>query len=182
MRNLNDPRDIEEVKEAFDAYENALLSNDVLQLESFFWNSAWATRFGAGEQLYGYQAIVEFRRNRKLNFSYRTPVKLIISTFSDGCASVMYEYESDIDGVATRGRQSQTWARIQGEWKIMSAHISYLSTEDSIDAALALLDLKPKPEWRKNIAANFATTNAMANRLMRFPIPETLESDSVFEP
>lgn len=179
---LNQPQDIEEVERVFNAYEEALLANDVPKLEAFFWSSPFATRFGVGEQLYGYEAIVAFRRNRKLNFSYRKPVKVTINTFDCGNASVMYEYIADIDGVERRGRQSQTWVRFEGEWKIVSAHISYLGSGESTDAALTFLGLYPETAWLTRIRSNFETTTRMAGQLMDFPISEEIEPESVFEP
>ena len=179
---VNDEKDLREVREAFDAYEAALLSNDVPKLEAFFWDSTLATRFGVGEQLYGYGEIVRFRRNRKLNFSFRNPIQLEITTFGNNAASVMYEYISDMDGIERHGRQSQTWIRFEEEWKIVSAHISYLPLACAIGASFSLLGLSPEREWQSRILSDFETTALLAGPLMEFSIPEEIEPASVFEP
>lgn len=180
--NTNHPAEVDEVRRAFAAYEKALLANDIPKLEAFFWNSPSSVRFGPGEQLYGYDAIVDYRRKRKLNFSYRTPVNVEISVFDSKFASVMYEYDCDIDGVERRGRQSQTWIRVDDAWKILSAHISYLPVDRWMDAMLEGLDLAIRPEWRSRIEQNVATTSRLADPLMRFPLPEEVEPESIFEP
>jgi hypothetical protein len=36
-------------------------------------------------------------------------------------------FEREVDGQVTRGRQSQTWARLPEGWRIVFAHVSLLS-------------------------------------------------------
>ena len=45
---------VAEVTAAFQRYEKALNSNDVVVLDELFWKSPHALRYGVGEQLYGY--------------------------------------------------------------------------------------------------------------------------------
>jgi hypothetical protein len=49
MPTIDDPAIVAEVKSAFEAYEAALISNDVPALENFFWDSPEAVRFGESE-------------------------------------------------------------------------------------------------------------------------------------
>ena len=61
---IDDPQTKAEVEAQFAAYERALVSNDVTTLDRFFHASDAAIRYGAGESLYGYQAIKAFRAAR----------------------------------------------------------------------------------------------------------------------
>ena len=61
---INDPETLEEVTAAFERYEVALVTNDIAVLDELFWDSPHTLRFGAGENLYGYRAIQEFRAAR----------------------------------------------------------------------------------------------------------------------
>ena len=47
---------------AFERYERALVGNDVAVLDELFWDSALALRYGATENLYGYEAIAALPR------------------------------------------------------------------------------------------------------------------------
>lgn len=183
MLSINDPEIVAEVASAFDAYEAALLANDVATLQGFFWDSPLAARFGVAEQLYGFADIAAFRQSRVLNFSRRDPLRLEICAFGRDVASAMYEYTADIDGRDVHGRQSQTWIRVGGAWRIAAAHVSHAPSAPSfLDAALRKQGLKPEAAWRDRIAANFAATAALAAPLLAFELPETTEPAPVFAP
>ena len=62
---INDPTTLAQVTAAFASYEQALLANDLAALDSLFWNSPHTLRYGVGENLYGFVAIAEFRKNRR---------------------------------------------------------------------------------------------------------------------
>jgi Protein of unknown function (DUF3225) len=51
---------IAEVKAAFERYEQALVSNDVVVLDSIFRDDPRVIRYGGGENLYGFQEIAAF--------------------------------------------------------------------------------------------------------------------------
>ncbi|MGZ8325761.1 MAG: AtzH-like domain-containing protein, partial [Rhodoplanes sp.] len=55
---------VAEVKQAFERYEQALVSNDVDALDALFLNDPRTIRYGGGENLYGYAEIAAFRRAR----------------------------------------------------------------------------------------------------------------------
>lgn len=56
-----DRRDVvAEVKQAFERYEQALVSNDVDALDALFLNDPRTIRYGGGENLYGYADIARF--------------------------------------------------------------------------------------------------------------------------
>ena len=56
-----------EVEAEFAKYEQALVCNDVATLNLLFRNDPRTLRYGAGENLYGWQAIAGFRAARPLN-------------------------------------------------------------------------------------------------------------------
>lgn len=188
MTPINDPIALAEVEAAFHAYEAALVANDVPTLQGFFWKSNNAIRFGAGEQLYGYDAIATFRQNRVLNFHKRQAKKLSAFLLSATTASVMFEYEAEIDGTPRCGRQSQTWLKLEEGWKIAAAHVSLLPDDDAtgpsspVATALQLHGIELPQEWLPRIESNFASTHRLAEDLLDFPLPETLEPAPVFFP
>ena len=51
------PEVVAEVKQAFARYEKALVTNDVAVLDALFHNDPHTVRYGAGENLYGYEEI-----------------------------------------------------------------------------------------------------------------------------
>lgn len=183
---INDPETVDAVAEAFEAYETALVTNDVATLQNFFWKSPQAVRYGASEHLYGYQDIADFRASRVVNFTVRKPVNLSITTFGKEFASAMFEYIADANGIERRGRQSQTWIRSKGQWRIVSAHVSMLSTGETlveyVTALFHRLGLEPEAAWLPAICRNFEVTASLAGRLMAFSLPEECEPAPVFEP
>lgn len=60
---VNDPATRAAVEAAFDAYERALTTNDIPILDTLFWNSPHTLRYGATENLQGYEAIRAFARS-----------------------------------------------------------------------------------------------------------------------
>ena len=55
------PDVLAEVTAAFARYEQALVTNDVAVLDELFRNDKRSLRYGVGENLYGYDAIMAFR-------------------------------------------------------------------------------------------------------------------------
>ena len=125
MPQINLPEVVAEVTAAFNRYETALVSNDVHTLDSLFWNSPHTVRFGATENLYGYEAIARFRAGRSPLDLARTLMNTRITTFGHDFAIANTEYRRTSSGLT--GRQSQTWTRTESGWKVVSAHVSVLS-------------------------------------------------------
>jgi hypothetical protein len=122
MPEINLPEVVAEVTAAFNRYETALVSNDVLTLDSLFWNSPHTVRLGATENLYGYEAIARFRAGRSpLNLA-RTLMNTRITAFGHDLAVANTEFRRTSSGAT--GRQSQTWMRTESGWKVVSAHVS----------------------------------------------------------
>jgi hypothetical protein len=125
MPQINLPEVVAEATAAFNRYETALVGNDVQTLDSLFWSSPHTVRFGATENLYGYEAIARFRADRSpLNLA-RTLMNTRITTFGRDLAVANTEYRRTSSGAT--GRQSQTWLRTESGWKVVSAHVSVLS-------------------------------------------------------
>jgi hypothetical protein len=121
---INDPATLAEVQAAFDAYEAALMANDLDALDALFWHSELTVRIGPGQNLYGIEAIQAFRAARPGGSPRRTLVKVVITTFGRDFATANAEFQRS--GGAPPGRQSQTWVRLPEGWRVVSAHVSML--------------------------------------------------------
>jgi len=117
---LNEPKALEEVRHAFNAYEKALMEDDVVVMDSLFHASPLTVRFGVGEVLYGIDAIRAFRAGRG-GSPPRTLSRVEIATYGDAATA---NAEFFREGSELRGRQSQTWIRFESGWKVVSAHVS----------------------------------------------------------
>lgn len=120
---INLPNVRAEVLAAFERYENALMLNDVQVLDELFWKSEHTLRYGITENLYGYDEISKFRANRSDPHLQRRLINTVITTYGEGFATANTEFVRD----NIRGRQSQTWIRTSGGWRIVAAHVSLLS-------------------------------------------------------
>ena len=122
--NINIPDVLAEVTAAFDRYEAALVGNDVAVLDELFWYSPHTLRYGATENLYGYDAIQAFRAGRPSAGLERTLLKTVITTYGHDFATANVEFQRT--GGAKPGRQSQTWMRTPEGWRVVAAHVSLL--------------------------------------------------------
>ncbi len=123
---INDPETVAELAELYPRYEQALVTNDVETLIGMFWASPYVARFGPSESLYGIDEINAFRKGRSPANLARTVQRLDIVAFGKDYASITLEFERVTEGRVTRGRQSQTWARLNEGWRIVFAHVSML--------------------------------------------------------
>mgnify|MGYP001162897347 FL=1 len=121
---INLPQVVAEVTAAFDRYEAALVGNDVAVLDELFWDSPHTLRYGATENLYGYDAIQAFRAGRPSAGLERTLLKTVITTYGHDFATANVEFQRT--GASKPGRQSQTWMRTDEGWRVVSAHVSLL--------------------------------------------------------
>lgn len=115
---------VAEVSTAFEQYEAALVNNDIATLDALFWQSPHTLRYGETENLYGYEAIANFRRNRSPLGLARTLSHTVITTYGRDFATVNTEFQRQ--GAEKIGRQSQTWLRTPAGWRVVSAHVSFL--------------------------------------------------------
>ncbi len=121
---VNDPAVLAEVTAAFDRYEHALVTNDVAALDELFWDSPLTLRYGAGESLYGYDAIAAFRAARAATGLARTIVRRVITSYGSTMATANMEFVRE--GSDRIGRQSQTWVRMPEGWRVVAAHVSVI--------------------------------------------------------
>jgi hypothetical protein len=121
---INLPEVHAQVCAAFARYEQALVSNDVAVLDELFWNSPHTLRYGATENLYGYDAIQAFRAGRPSVGLQREILRTVITTFGQDFATANVEFQRL--GSAKTGRQSQTWLRTPDGWRVVAAHVSLL--------------------------------------------------------
>lgn len=122
---INLPEVLAEVTEVFARYEAALISNDVAVLDELFWHSPHTLRYGAGENLYGYDEIRAFRAARPAVGLAREVLRTVITTYGTDFATANIEFRRE--GSARTGRQSQTWARTPAGWRVVAAHVSLMA-------------------------------------------------------
>ena len=123
---VNDPATLAEVTEAFDRYNLALVENDVETLDALFWRSPHVVRLGMGENLYGHEQILAFRRSRPSKGLARDLANTVVTTFGTDFATANTEFTRD--GVIRIGRQSHSWARLPEGWRIVAAHVSLMES------------------------------------------------------
>lgn len=122
---INLPDVVAEVTAALDRYETALVNNQVEVLDALFWNSPHTLRYGAGENLYGYDAIRAFRAARSPQGLARRVLRTVVTTYGQDFATANLEFQRD--GSDRIGRQSQTWMRTSEGWRVVAAHVSLMS-------------------------------------------------------
>jgi hypothetical protein len=113
-----------EVEAAFARYETALVTNDVAVLDELFWNDARTIRYGATENLHGYDEIRAFRAGRSPVGLAREIFRTVITTYGRDMATANTLFRRE--GGTKTGRQSQTWMRTPDGWRVVSAHVSLL--------------------------------------------------------
>jgi len=57
-----------------------------------------------------------------------------------------------------------------------------VAVEEYVDRAAALLGLTLDPEYRPGVVANFERTAAIAELVLSFELPDTVEAAPVFRP
>lgn len=122
---INLPHVVAEVTQAFARYEAALVSNDVDVLDTLFWDSPHTLRYGASENLYGYDEIRAFRAQRSPQGLARQVLRTAITTYGQDFATANIEFQRD--GSTRIGRQSQTWMRTPQGWRVVAAHVSLMT-------------------------------------------------------
>lgn len=121
---INLPDVVAEVTHAFNRYEAALTRNDLAVLDELFWRSPHTLRYGATEDLIGYDEIREFRMSRPSKGLNRTLQQTLITTYGRDFATANTEFTKA--GESRIGRQSHTWLRLREGWRIVAAHVSWM--------------------------------------------------------
>ena len=120
------PEVVAEVRQAFERYEKALVSNDVDALDALFRDDPRTVRYGAAEILYGYSEIAAFRAARSAAGLARTLSRTVITTYGEdfAVASTLFERASAPGKI---GRQMQTWVKFPEGWRVVAAHVSLIN-------------------------------------------------------
>lgn len=116
------PEVVAEVRQAFDRYEQAVVTNDVAVLDETFRDDPRTIRYGATEILYGFDAIAAFRAARSPP-GPRTLSRTVITTYGRdfAVASTLFERAAAPGKI---GRQMQSWVRFPEGWRVVAAHVS----------------------------------------------------------
>ena len=124
------PDVVAEVREAFERYEKALVTNDVATLDTLFSKDERTIRYGIGENLYGHKEVAAFRAGRPPINLMRTRARTVITTYGRdfAVASTLFYRDSLIGKV---GRQMQSWVRFGEGWKVVAAHVSIIDAPKS---------------------------------------------------
>ncbi|HEY5753569.1 MAG TPA: oxalurate catabolism protein HpxZ [Chthoniobacterales bacterium] len=123
---VDDRNVMQELQAAHEQYEDALVNNNVPVLDALFWDSPKVIRFGATENLYGSEAMREFRKNRPISGLAREVTRVEVHAFGRDAGATTVEFRRNVNGQVKAGRQSQFWIRFEEGWRVVSAHVSYL--------------------------------------------------------
>ncbi|TAJ38129.1 MAG: DUF3225 domain-containing protein [Reyranella sp.] len=125
-RTPNIPEVVEEVRQLFERYEQALIDKNVEVLDTTFWNSPYAIRLANHEHGYGFDRIHAHRVARVPGPGTKEKrLRLDIVTVGRGIATVTLVYK--VRGREMTGRQMQTWVRFpDAGWKVIAAHVSMI--------------------------------------------------------
>jgi ketosteroid isomerase-like protein len=127
LMDIDPPDVVAEVRAAFEAYERALVSNDVAALDAMFHDDPRTIRFGGAENLFGYAQIKAFRAARSPAGLARTLSHTVITAYGRDVAVASTLFHRDtMPGKV--GRQMQTWARFPEGWRVVAAHVSVIDS------------------------------------------------------
>jgi hypothetical protein len=117
------PDVVAEVKAAYDRYNDAINSGNIIILNSTFRDDPRTIRYGQAENLYGYKGIEGFRAGARPLDPPRTLSKTVITTYGrDFAVASTLTYRTNQPGRV--GRQMQTWVRFPEGWRVVAAHVS----------------------------------------------------------
>jgi ketosteroid isomerase-like protein len=111
-----------EVRAAFEAYERALVGNDVDALIAAFADDPRALRLTDDGGLFGIAQIAAFRRGRDASDVARTLTRVEILVLEETVAVTAANYTRT--GSGRKGSQTQVWHRRPEGWRIIAAHVS----------------------------------------------------------
>ena len=119
------PEVVAEVSQAFERYEQALVTNDVATLDALFRHDDRTIRYGVAENLYGHKEVAAFRAGRSPIGLERTTSRTVITTYGRdyAVASTLFHRPTLAGKV---GRQMQTWVRFPDGWRVVAAHVSII--------------------------------------------------------
>lgn len=125
----NIPEVVDEVRQVFERYEQALIDKDVDVLDATFWQSPHTIRYAIHENGYGFDEIHKHRVARPPGPGIKERrIRLEILTLGRSIATVNLEFK--VLGRDLVGRQSQSFVKFPDVgWKVIAAHVSTVSSE-----------------------------------------------------
>jgi len=125
----NIPEVVEEIREKFERYEQALIDKNVEVLDDTFWESPHTIRLAIHENGFGFDEIHAHRVRRPPGPGIKLErLRLEILTLGRDIATVNLIFKMRGRGDAP-ARQTQTWVRFPDlGWKVVSAHVSVTET------------------------------------------------------
>jgi len=126
---VDDPAVVAELRVVFERYERALVANDLAVLDELFWQDDRTARIGLADRQHGFAEVQAARRALARQTPPRTLRDPVITTFGADVGVVTTEFVTD-DPQLPLGRQSQTWVRMPGGWRVVAAHVSVPRTSD----------------------------------------------------
>src|SRR4051794_5303851 len=122
---VNHPEVVAAVTAAFEHYEQALVERNLAVLGEQFWSSPLVVRYGIDDEQFGADALDEWRAAQPPLPPGRTLFQTSVTTFGDSAAVVTTNFRYPDRPFI--GRQSQTWMKLDEDWRIVSAHVSEVS-------------------------------------------------------
>ena len=130
---FDDAAVLAELAAVFEAYERALMGNDVVTLNAFFWQDERVTRYGIADRQWGIAELQAYRASTPAPAFTRRLEHLRLHAFGPDMAVAQVEFvRSD---TPLRGFQTQTWVRMPEGWRIVAAHVSMIPFPPTIDGA-----------------------------------------------
>ncbi|MBW8844262.1 MAG: oxalurate catabolism protein HpxZ [Burkholderiales bacterium] len=121
---FDEPAVLAELGTVFQAYELALMGNDVAALNAFFWQDPRVTRYGIADRQWGIAELEAYRAATPAPAFTRRLEHLRLHAFGPDMAVAQVEFvRSD---TPLRGFQTQTWVRLPDGWRIVAAHVSMI--------------------------------------------------------
>lgn len=120
---MND--ELNELKAAFDRYEEALMAGDVTGQNGSFWSDPSVVRVDGDGPVIGPQALAEFRARRPTPGPRRLRDLHVVRSPGDTVVIVSVNERLSPDGEVTGlGTQTQVWARTEEGWRVIAAVVS----------------------------------------------------------
>jgi hypothetical protein len=117
--------ELNELKAAFDRYEEALMAGDVTRQNGSFWSDPSVVRVDGDGPVIGPQALAEFRARRPTPGPRRLRDLHVVRSPGDTVVIVSVNERLSPDGEVTGlGTQTQVWARTEEGWRVIAAVVS----------------------------------------------------------
>jgi Protein of unknown function (DUF3225) len=114
-----------ELKAAFDRYEEALMAGDVAGQADSFWSDPSVVRVDGNGPVIGPEALAEFRARRPSPGPRRLRDLHVVRSPGDTVVTVSVNERLGPHGeVIGLGTQTQVWARTAGGWRVIAAVVS----------------------------------------------------------